>query len=36
MKLNKELRFFAYLLESYANYKVTSAKEVLKQLDEKI
>ena len=35
MKLNKELRFFAYLLESYANYKVTSAEEVLKQLDEK-
>lgn len=35
MKLNKELRFFAYLLESYANYKRTSARKVLKQLDEK-
>ncbi len=35
MKLNKELRFFAYLLESYANYKRTSAGKVLKQLDEK-
>lgn len=35
MNLNKELRFFAYLLESYANYKRTSTGKVLKQLDEK-
>lgn len=35
MKLNKELRFFAYLLESYANYKRTSAGKALKQLNEK-
>ena len=35
MKLNKELRFFFYFLESYANYKGTSAGKVLKQRDEK-
>lgn len=33
--MNKELRFFAYLLESYAAYKNISAAEVLRQLDEK-
>lgn len=35
MKLNEEFRFFAFLLESYANYKGMSAGEVLKQLDER-
>ena len=35
MKLGKEFSFFAYLLESYANYKNTSASQVLKTLDEK-
>ena len=34
MKLDNEFRFFAYLLESYANYKNTSASNVLKMLDE--
>lgn len=35
MKLSKEFRFFTYLLESYANYKGTTASDVLAQLDEK-
>lgn len=35
MKLNKEFRFFAYLLESYAAHKNMSASEVLRMLDEK-
>lgn len=33
--MNDEFRFFTYLLESYANYKGTTAAEVLAQLDEK-
>lgn len=33
--MSKEFRFFAYLLESYAEYKNTSAAEILKILDEK-
>ena len=35
MKLSKEFRFFAYLLESYAQHKQTTAGEVLRMLDEK-
>ena len=35
MKWKKELRFFADWIESYANYKRTSAGKDLKQLDEK-
>ena len=35
MKLSKEFRFFTYLLESYAQYKGTTAAEVLRILDEK-
>ena len=35
MKLDKEFEFFAYLLESYANYKNTTAHDVLQILDEK-
>lgn len=33
--MSKEFRFFTYLLESYAQYKVTTAAEVLRILDEK-
>lgn len=33
--MKKEFMFFAYLLESYAAYKDTSAGEILKILDEK-
>jgi hypothetical protein len=33
--VSKEMRFFIYLLESYAAYKNMSAAEVLKTLDEK-
>lgn len=35
MRLNKEFRFFTFLLESYAREKDMSASEVLKILDEK-
>ena len=35
MKLSKELKFFTFLLESYAKYKGVTADEVLKILDEK-
>lgn len=35
MKLNKEFRFFAYLLESYAAHKNISASQVLKILDDR-
>ena len=35
MKLDKELWFFIYLLEKYAEYKHTTADQVLKVLDEK-
>lgn len=35
MKLNKEFRFFTFLLESYANYKGITANDVLSQLDER-
>ena len=35
MKLAKEFRFFAYLLESYAAHKGMAADEILKTLDEK-
>lgn len=35
MKLDKEFRFFTYLLESYAAYKNTTAGAVLRTLDEK-
>lgn len=35
MKLSKEFRFFAFLLESYARYKGISAAEVIEILDEK-
>lgn len=33
--MNKEFEFFAYLIESYADYKDTTAHEILKTLDEK-
>ena len=33
--MSKEFRFFTYLLESYAQYKGTTAAEVLRILDEK-
>lgn len=33
--MNKEFRFFTFLLESYAQYKHTSASEILKTLEEK-
>ena len=33
--MKKEFMFFAYLLESYAAYKDTSAGNILKILDEK-
>ena len=33
--MNKEFRFFAYLLESYAAHKNMRALEVLRTLDEK-
>ena len=36
MKLSKEFRFFAFLLEGYARYKGISAAEVIEILDEKI
>ena len=35
MKLTKEFKFFAYLLESYAAYKETTADQILQTLDEK-
>lgn len=35
MRLNKEFRFFTFLLESYAVHKGISAGTVLKILDEK-
>ena len=35
MRLNKEFIFFTYLIESYANYKVISAYDALKLLDDK-
>ncbi len=35
MKLDKEFKFFVYLLEYYANYKNMTAGEVLSILDEK-
>lgn len=35
MKLSKEFAFFTYLLESYAEYKNTSAVEILNILDSK-
>ena len=33
--MSKEFRFFAFLLESYAQYKKKTAAEVLNTLDEK-
>lgn len=33
--MDKEFRFFTYLLESYAAYKGETADSILKQLDEK-
>ena len=33
--MSKEFRFFTYLLESYAQYRGTTADEVLKTLKEK-
>lgn len=33
--MSKEFRFFAYLLESYASHKGTTASEVLHLLDTK-
>lgn len=33
--MDKEFRFFAYLLESYAQHKQMTAGEVLRVLDEK-
>lgn len=35
MKLNKEFRFFTYLIESYAQKKDKTASEIMKILDEK-
>lgn len=35
MKLNKEFRFFVYLLESYAAHKNMRATDVLRTLDDK-
>ena len=35
MKLNKQFIFFAYLIESYADYKGMNACDVMKMLDEK-
>ena len=35
MKLNKEFRFFTYLIESYARYKHTTAGKVLRILNDK-
>lgn len=35
MKLTKEFKFFAYLLECYAVYKDTTADKILETLDEK-
>ncbi len=35
MRLSKEFSFFAYLLESYAIYKNTTASVIMKTLDEK-
>lgn len=35
MRLNKQFVFFAYLLESYAKYKDTTAGNILGILDEK-
>lgn len=33
--MDKEFRFFTYLLESYAAYKSKTAGNILRQLDEK-
>ena len=35
MRLDKEFRFFTYLIESYAQKKNKTASEVLRLLDEK-
>ncbi len=35
MRLDKKFRFFAYLIESYAVYKNTTADVIIKILDEK-
>lgn len=35
MKLNKEFRFFTYLIESYPQKKDKTASEIMKILDEK-
>lgn len=35
MKLTKEFKFFAYLLECYAVHKDTTADKILETLDEK-
>ena len=35
MKLTKEFKFFAYLLEGYAVQKDTTADKILETLDEK-
>lgn len=35
MRLDKKFRFFAYLIESYAAYKNTTADVIIKILDEK-
>ena len=35
MRLDKKIRFFAYLIESYAAYKNTTADVIIKTLDEK-
>lgn len=35
MKLTKEFKFFAYLLECYAAHKETTADKILEILDEK-
>ena len=36
MKLDKEFRFFTFLIESYAKHKGLTATEVLETLDKKI
>lgn len=33
--MDKEFRFFIYLIESYAQYRNDSAANILKELDEK-
>ena len=35
MRLDRKFRFFAYLIESYAAYKNTTADVIVKTLDEK-